>query len=192
MNRIAYAFLLLALVAPLTSAAATRALIYKSDACSHCAPYLEKLFPVLEGAAGIRADEIEMRDFINNPERRKEVALLQEKYGVPLTMQGHMLAVIDDTYVLEGHIPLSAVVSLLKGPKPAKPVILYQDSMASNVETYEMLSDGQKRECSTAEAPQDCQKKARAALPDDLQKFLLPALLVGIAAAVIGKYGFGK
>ncbi|MBI5035814.1 hypothetical protein HZC09_00575 [Candidatus Micrarchaeota archaeon] len=183
--------LLFALLAPIASAATTRALIYKSDACSHCAPYLGKLFPVLE-AAGIRADQTEVRDFINNPERRKEVALLQEKYGVPLTMQGHMLTVIDGTYVLEGHIPLAAVESLLKGPKPQEPVILYQDSMASNVVTYEMLSGGQKRECTTAETPWDCQAKTQSALPDDLQKFLLPGLLVVIAGVVIGKYGFGK
>ncbi len=164
------------LMLPLASAATPRMLVYKNDACSHCGPYLQTLFALLE-ENGIAGDQVLVKDYLNNADSRREVAELQSRFGVPLDMQGHMVAVLDGIYVLEGHVPLNVIQGYLDAPRPAQPVVVYQDSMQSDVSTYAVLFEGKRQVYSITGA---------VVLPTtDYAKYAIPAVLLGMAALLV-------
>lgn len=137
----------------IVGASASQAVIYKNEACGHCGPYLERLLPALK-AAGI-TDVVE-KDFVNDVNVRSELAKLQESFNVPLTMQGHMLTIIDGKYLLEGHIPVDKVSSFLKNP-PAGRLVVYLDSMTGEALPYSVLTeDGQVKQCAADQEIQAC------------------------------------
>ncbi|MBI4361329.1 hypothetical protein HY572_06180 [Candidatus Micrarchaeota archaeon] len=160
------------LLVPLATAATPRMLVYKNDACSHCGPYLQQLFAMLE-ENGVAADQVVVRDYLNSPNDRREVAELQARFGVPLDMQGHMVAVMDGVYVLEGHVPLSVVQGYLNAPKPDQPVVVYQDSMQPNVQTYAVLYAGKRQIYAVNGEPVTPPS-------EDYSKYVIPAILLAM------------
>lgn len=127
----------------LSVAGAKSALIYKNEACGHCGPYLAKLVPMLEQ----NGYSVAQKEFINDESARAELALLKERFGVPIQLQGHMSTVIDEKYLLEGHVPLSVVAGLLESGAPAGLVVI-QDSMnEGEVGEYQVLLGGKVSAC---------------------------------------------
>ncbi|MBI5225716.1 hypothetical protein HY994_00570 [Candidatus Micrarchaeota archaeon] len=178
MNAYPKVWLLLAvLLLPMVNAASPRVVIYKNDACNHCELYLKEFFVLME-KNGISADQIRMSDYINDPQKRQEVAQLQQKFGVPLDMQGHMIALLDGQYVLEGHVPLEAVQGFLNEPKPGRPLVVYQDSMEAGITSYETLSQGQRQVYSRWGQPV-------AAPGQDYAKYAIPALLIAATGGLM-------
>jgi len=164
------------LLVPLASAAQPRLLVYKNDACSHCGPYVQTLFALLE-KNGINGEQVLVKDYVNDADSRREVAELQSRFGVPLDMQGHMVSVLDGIYVLEGHVPLNVIQGYLDAPRPDKPVVVYQDSMQSDVQTYAVLYEGKRQVYSISGA---------VVLPtEDYSKYAIPTVLLGMTALLV-------
>ena len=160
------------------------AVIYKNEACGHCSPYLDKLLPVLAGFG--YAPEI--KDFINSPETRSEMAEVQGRFGVPLQYQGHMLTILDGKYLLEGHVPIAAVERLLKTPSEG-PVILYQDSMGET-ETFFLIKDGNAIECAEDPNTPSTLCNLASTRPSSFPDWALPLLIVAAPVLLIARYGF--
>lgn len=136
----------------LSVAEAKSALIYKNEACGHCGPYLAKLVPMLER----NGYSVQQKEFINDESARAELALLKERFSVPIQLQGHMSAVIDEKYLLEGHVPLSVVSGLLESDAPAGLVVI-QDSMnEGEVGEYQVLLGGKVSACSVERGILEC------------------------------------
>ncbi|MEK6954392.1 MAG: hypothetical protein AABX01_05260 [Candidatus Micrarchaeota archaeon] len=191
MTRLAAGIFLIALVLQLGSVLAIEsktAVIYKNEACGHCAPYLEQLMPLLlkEGY------QPEIRDFINSQQARAEMAEIQDRFSVPLQYRGHMLVFLDGKYLLEGHLPIKTVGELLTNP-PGQQVILYQDSMGAAT-TYFIVTGENAIEKSVSE-PFSLSLSGLAPSPNDMAGMLnnpwfLPGMLMLVTIALIAKYGF--
>lgn len=136
----------------LSVAEAKSALIYKNEACGHCGPYLAELVPMLEQ----NGYSVAQKEFINDESARAELALLKERFGVPIQLQGHMSAIIEDRYLLEGHVPLSVVSGLLGSDAPAGLVVI-QDSMnEGEAGEYQVLLGGKVSACSVEIPAAEC------------------------------------
>ncbi|HIH18851.1 TPA: hypothetical protein HA225_02640 [Candidatus Micrarchaeota archaeon] len=127
------------------------ALIYKNGGCGHCSPYVEGLVQMLEKNG---YGNYVVKDFMQDTEVRKEVMAVQERFDVPLRMQGHMLVLIDDKYLFEGHVPANLIESYLKNPKGQ--VVVTQDSMDKPT-TYEMLMKGKVETCPIDQPIEKCE-----------------------------------
>ncbi len=132
--RLRQAFLLLLILASLPFSYAKEqreAVIYYNEACTDCTIYIkERLIPLLK-EEGIT--KIVLKDYINNPEYRKELISLNEREGIPPRLQGHLTAVIDGRIFLEGHVPEHAVREALRWEGK---LVVYQDSMKANAKSY--------------------------------------------------------
>jgi cytochrome c biogenesis protein CcdA len=138
--RLRYIFLLLLIFSslPLSYAAEQReAVIYYNEACTDCTIYIkERLIPLLKEEG---VTKIVLKDYINNPDYRKELISLNEKEGIPPRLQGHLTAVIDGRIFLEGHVPEHAVREALKWDGK---LVVYQDSMKANAKSYRVWVPG--------------------------------------------------
>ncbi|GEM_PF-3523679 len=118
---------------------AKRVLIYKNDACAHCAPYLGELLPVLEK---LGYKDVKIIDFINNKTARADLANLQEKFGVPLQLQGHMVVNVEGKYLFEGHVPVDMIEDFVAGASEKdEGTVFIQDKM-SGANQYAVWKDG--------------------------------------------------
>lgn len=156
-------FLLLVLLSssfavPAAAVAGSDVVVYKSASCGHCGPYLEALRALLVDA-GFRVVE---KDIVQDRAALRELDGLTRERGIPLELQGHMVAVLDGT-VLEGHVPLEVVEGLLAsyqdGGFPG--VVVFQDSMDVFVTEYTVWVPGGGRVgCSTEESFAACVERA--------------------------------
>lgn len=175
-----FAVFLLLLASPVWSASA---LIYKNQGCGHCGPYVEGLVAMLE-KNGYR--DYVVKDFMSDSAARAEMVAIQEKFGVPLAMQGHMLVLIDDKYLFEGHVPPQLIESYMKNPKGT--VVVTQDKM-SGATDYQMLMNGKIETCDINEPIQECDGHGTAqAAPHPLESNLLPFILLLSAGGAILYY----
>jgi len=166
----------------------TSAVIYKSESCGHCTPYIEKLFPLLE-ASGF--DEIQVKDFLNDQQARSEVSQIQKEFGVPLEMQGHMLTLLDGKYLFEGHVQLPVVERFLReGKQNFEKAVFTQDSMDENAPSYLFLAkDGSVKQCSVSQSLLECIESTSGT--ESLLKFkvdsniLVLGLLGGVFAVLV-------
>jgi hypothetical protein len=158
----------------------SRVVIYKSDACAHCGPYVNKLLQTL-ATSGIESGQIQIMDFLNDPAKRSEVATLQQHFGVPLDLQGHMLTIIDGEIVLEGHVPLAAVQYALKNPLPNKPAIYFQDSMDAGATDYVLMQGNTRATYSIASGTPT---KIQANGTDMVGKYGIAALVFLVMGAI--------
>lgn len=126
------------------------ALIYKNGGCGHCGPYVEGLVSMLEKNG---YTDYVVKDFMQDEQARKEVAAIQARFSVPLRMQGHMLVLIDDNYLFEGHVPANLIESYLKNPKGQ--VVVTQDIMGA-APNYMMLMNGKVETCPIDEPIEKC------------------------------------
>jgi cytochrome c biogenesis protein CcdA len=138
--RLRYIFLLLLIFSslPLSFALEQReAVIYYNEACTDCTIYIkERLIPLLKEEG---VTKIVLKDYINNPEYRKELISLNEREGIPPRLQGHLTAIVDGRIFLEGHVPEHAVRESLKWDGK---LVVYQDSMKANAKSYRVWVPG--------------------------------------------------
>ena len=157
------------------------AVIYKSESCGHCTPYIENLRPLLQS----EGFSIVEKDFVNDMSARAEVVALHQKNNVPINMQGHMVTVINGSLILEGHVPMSLIQELTqKYPSKDFPkIVVYDDSMGAGdaPEPFSIMIDGKVVQCSAGTKISDC-----AALPGNFVETSLPLLVLssGLVAGI--------
>jgi len=164
--------LLLPLLMPLASAYS--AVIYSSEACGHCSPYLAGLKAEL-GRMGMPYEE---KYFLNDLEARREMTGLQERMGVPFRMRGHLLTAIDGRYLFEGHVPVRLMSEFMRDEAQSREgVVITQDSMDANARSYYLLSrEGEVLECPIDKPIAECEDGAgkAGAVNAGMQDILLP------------------
>ena len=156
------------------------ALIYKNGGCGHCGPYVEGLVQMLE-KNGYR--DYVVKDFMQDEQARKDVAAIQDRFSVPLQMQGHMLVLIDDKYLFEGHVPPNLIENYLKNSKGQ--VVVTQDIMGA-APNYLMLMNGKVETCPIDQPIEQCEGHGASA--DGfaiLQNPLIPMGLLVLGGAVL-------
>lgn len=160
-------------------AQAQSAIIFKNESCGHCTPYLQELRQFLQ-EKGFQVSE---KDFVNDFEARIEVVQLHQKNNVPVQLQGHMVTVINENLILEGHVPIDKIQEVFdKYPLQNFPkLLIYQDSMSNAPEPYAMMVDGKIVQCSAESKVSECSQ-----LPGSFVESSLPALVVfsGLIAGV--------
>ncbi len=154
------------------------AVIYKNAGCGHCDMYLNELMPMLQREG---YTNVAVKDFISNTTARDEVEAIQERFGVPLSMQGHLLVLIDDKYLFEGHVPTSLMEAYLKDPKGS--IVVTQDKM-DGATSYTMLMDGKQHTCPIGQPFAECASGDASA--QDAPSSLLYYLPFGLLAAAAG------
>jgi|Deesub1362A_J573_1020465.scaffolds.fasta_scaffold00109_71 cytochrome c biogenesis protein CcdA len=125
------------LVFPLASAynSSGKAVIYYNEACSDCTIYIKKNLVVILRDYGIT--DIQLKDYINNDNYRKELVEFNKRNGIPMELQSHLTAVVNDRIILEGHVPESIIRDLLSQQEFDK-VLVYQDEMKKEARTYKV------------------------------------------------------
>ncbi len=138
--------------------AAHEAVIYKNEACGHCVKYLYNLNTLLI-ENGFSVTE---KSLINDQAARKEVAMLSQERAIPSELQGHLVTVLDQRLVLEGHVPIDHILSLLEAGDDLSKLVVYQDSMAGaeTLESYAIMQEnGTVVTCDIKDVPKDCLSK---------------------------------
>ena len=152
----AAALLLLPAIAAATTASTGSVVIYKNEACGHCKPYLEKAISALENAGY----SVQIKEFINNVDTRRELAEIQDKMGVPLELQGHLVMLVDGKYSFQGHFPVEAMMEFLaQDARNYDQVVATQDAMTDSPDGYTLLSGEKAKECKATESIRECDAK---------------------------------
>lgn len=113
----------------------TPAYIFYNEACDMCSAYIKtELLPLL-AESGI--SNIEMKDYINERKNRDELNEMNEMYGIPANLKGHIMVFIRGRVILAGHVPGNIVRKLLSGDAIGADdkILVYQDKM-ENAKTY--------------------------------------------------------
>ena len=141
----------LLLLAPIVYSA--DAVIYENEACGHCAMYLSNLKSFLEQ----KGLTIEEKYIINDESARLELSNLNIEKNIPIDLQGHLVTVINDNFILEGHIPIKVVEELFEKYNGNFPdIVLYQDSMSNDVTSYKIRNNDEVKECSLENSVAEC------------------------------------
>jgi cytochrome c biogenesis protein CcdA len=71
------------------------------------------------------------QDYFGEPVARQKLFDLNARWGIPEGLQSHLVTVVGDQIVFEGHIPRAVVRDLLQWPGklPVERLLLYQDQM---------------------------------------------------------------
>lgn len=144
--------IILLLITPIVYA--SDAVIYKNEACGHCSMYLFNLNQFLQ-QKGIT--DIQERNLINDESARIELSNLNKEKNIPPELQGHMVVVLNKDLVLEGHVPIKVLEELFNTYNGNFPeIILYQDSMDTDVSSYKIMNDNKIKECSIDKPITEC------------------------------------
>lgn len=106
--------------------------IYYNEACSDCLTYVNDLKPLLN-RYGLDAN---LKDYINQPDYRKDLDKENKKYQVPIELQDSLTVFLKPNIVIGGHVPLNIVEQLIQnyeGLPKHKLIVLYQPEMHSKV-----------------------------------------------------------
>lgn len=186
-----FLLVLLSSVLPAPAQADAGAVIYENEACGHCTPYVHELKSVLV-EFGIA--EIEEKYMINNLSVRAEVEALNKRFGIPLHLQGHMVSVVGETLVLEGHVPVEMLREFFRNhPKHDFPrAVIYQDSMAEfrDLRSYKVLVDGETRRCEISIPIQECIGEGSGEMKV-ADEFMLPLIIATGLVDGINPCAFG-
>ncbi len=181
-------FALLVLSGLVFAYAPQSAIVYKNEACGHCTSYISSLYQTLDS---IGVKQIEIKDFLSDQEARGDVASIQDKFKVPVELQGHLLTVVDGKYLFEGHFPLELMKKfLVDEAQDFDSLVVTQDSMG-DVDSYFHLKDGVIQECPISQPISECDShagKSVAGLDVLKVKFDSNALvlaLLGVALVVL-------
>ena len=99
-----------------------QAVIYYNAACDECLQYVEGELRSLLAEYEI---PVVSKDYINQPENRRELNDLNDRLGVPLDLQSHLATYIDDgRLILMGEPPAAVVRALLARAPAAEPRLL--------------------------------------------------------------------
>ena len=108
------------------------AVIYYNEACESCALYLKhELVPLLRE---LGVSRVELKDYLNRPEYRRELLRLMTDWGIPPNLQGHIAAFVGEKLSLQGHVPEPVIRDLLR-PKNLgryERIVVLQDVMAGH------------------------------------------------------------
>ncbi|MGB0757340.1 MAG: cytochrome c biogenesis CcdA family protein [Patescibacteria group bacterium] len=101
--------------------------VYYNEACGGCNVYLqEKLIPYLEEQGLV----VEMHDYVNDKQARKDMNAFQERLGIPYELQSHIMTFVDNgKLVIGGHVPLERVEELFAAGALPDQLVVYQDQM---------------------------------------------------------------
>ena len=133
---------------------ASEVTVYKNEACGHCSMYLSN-FRAFLGQKGIT--DIQEKFLINDESVRQELANINKEKNIPFELQGHMVTIINNNLILEGHVPIKVIEELFQKYNGNFPdIILYQDSMAEDVATYKVMNNGEIKECSVDKDISEC------------------------------------
>lgn len=163
--------------------------IYKNSGCGHCVPYIEELAEMLLKNG---YSDITITDYLSDDDARKEVFEINKRFGVPLQMQGHMLVLIGEDYLFQGHVPVNLIEGYLKNPRGK--VVVTQDSMDKPT-TYQMLDGGRVYACSLDTPLEECAFRGsggtfdNAQQPQQLDLLVFGLLAIGGAAAIYALRG---
>ncbi|MEW6721746.1 MAG: hypothetical protein AB1324_00635 [Candidatus Micrarchaeota archaeon] len=159
---------------------AGQVLVYKNEGCGHCVMYMDSLMDMLERNG---YGEVVIKDYMSDPQARSEVASIQERFGVPLGMQGHLIVLVEGSYLFEGHVPVELMEEYLKAPQG--PVVVTQDSMDEPA-SYKMLMDGKEHECPIDQPIAECAASGEAGQggPGNLG-LVLPLALLALAGGFV-------
>lgn len=106
-----------------------KAVIYYNEACVDCGGYIDGiLLPTLQQ---FKIKEIIKKDYINQPGNREELFERKKTLGVPLQIQGHITTFVNETIILEGHVPRRIIEELLdlSYKEPDRRLLVLQDEM---------------------------------------------------------------
>ena len=165
-------------------------IIYKNEACGHCEIYLKefKNFLFLHGYTNVKE-----KLMINDPAIREEVARLKIERQIPLEMQGHMITIIDDLLILEGHVPIPILENLFEeyAEKPFPKMVIYQDLMLpfEDLESYKTMNEqGEIRECEIKDNILECSELDGKVMSKDalLPLVIFTGLIDGINPCAFG------
>lgn len=178
-------FFLIFLALAFSVSAETKVTIYKNEACGHCVMYLADLNNYFYD----KNITVVEKNMINDPAIRQELNKFNLDYGIPIEMQGHLVTVINDKLVLEGHVPLDMVDEYFnKYPDGNFPkLIVFQDLMAekADLETYKVMGeDKQIKECAIQTSIQDCSQKGSTNNSLLGQSLLFIVLISGLLAGI--------
>lgn len=110
-----------------------KAVIYYNEACGDCTIYIKEVLVEILKETGIT--DIQLRDYINDKDYRTELLEYNKVNGVPMELQGHLTAIINDRIVLEGHVPEEIIRDLISRDDPER-IVVYQDEMKDSASTY--------------------------------------------------------
>ena len=147
--------LLIAMLLAVPVSSAYPVSIYKNEACGHCTMYLGELNDYLLSIDGVKIID---RNMINDPSAREELNALNQKYGIPVQFQGHMVVNLNDEIFLEGHVPIAIVKEYFADPGKYKDVLaIYQDSMAPDATDFKILTrSGKENDCKISGGLEAC------------------------------------
>ncbi|NOZ83182.1 MAG: hypothetical protein GXN98_05195 [Euryarchaeota archaeon] len=100
------------------------AVIYYNQACSACMVYINQTLVPLLSEEGV--ERVELRDYINQPEYRRELVELHRRAGVPPELWAHMSTVVDGRIFIEGHLPERVIRDALRAEGT---LVVYNDDM---------------------------------------------------------------
>lgn len=106
-----------------------KAVIYYNEACVDCGGYIDGiLLPTLQQ---FKIKEIIKKDYINQPGNREELFERKKSLDVPLQIQGHITTFVNETIILEGHVPRRIIEELLdlSYKEPDRRLLVLQDEM---------------------------------------------------------------
>ncbi len=90
---------------------------------------------------------------MSDTDARKEMFEIQERFNVPLSMQGHMIILLDDKFLFEGHVPMELMEGYLSSPDGQ--IVITQDKMDSPT-FYDVLKDGNQYRCPIDSSIDEC------------------------------------
>ncbi|MBI4714313.1 hypothetical protein HY771_03980 [Candidatus Uhrbacteria bacterium] len=108
--------------------------IFFNEACQDCSELVKEMYP--EFFAKYDAT-LTLKDYLNDRNNRKELNQMNEKWGVPFSLQSHIETFIDDRILIGGHVPMDVIAYLLDNPDSYNKILVYQDEMHGNAETYQ-------------------------------------------------------
>jgi len=129
-------FLLMLLLLPVHAESQREAVIYYNQACSACIVYINQTLVPLLTQEGVK--EVELRDYINNPQYRRELVALHRDAGVPPELWAHMSTVVDGRIFIEGHLPEQVIRDALQAKGT---LVVYSDEMKPQ-ESYLVWAPG--------------------------------------------------
>ena len=144
--------------------------IYASLSCSSCKRYVDATIPILN-EAGIT--DITVRDRSTDRTAITELAALYEEIGVPTSMRGNVVVIVDDRYFFEDYIPPENITGFLKdGVMYYKHFVLY---MPPRRDTYQIMNDlGEVFECNITEPIKSCDsERFKRVLPSETMRPLV-------------------
>lgn len=160
-----------------------QAVIYYNEACDECVEYIDG------SLLGILSDydaNVVRRDYINQPEHRRELNDLNDRLGVPLDLQSHLATYLDGgRIILMGEPPEAVVRELLSRQSSTPPrLLIYRDEGSADGGNYLAWAFAGPVQSYPPDTPiqayldwLDANREAFSSSPTARSEILLPAVL---------------